>query len=342
MQVPFPELESLTLSSGDPYMPVLPDSILDGSAPRLRYLSLNSFPFPALPKLLMSATHLVNLHLDNIPNSGYISPDAMATCLSVLTSLETFRLQFESPQSHPDPKSRRPFPLIRFVLPTLTMFWFIGAIKYVEEFVARIDAPRLSCFSPKFFGDIDFDTQELNHFIIRTPTLGAYNEAHLVFRGDGARVTLRQSHPEPSGNIMVNMEIFKLPKPHRSTVAQICTLLHHLLTLTVEELYIDGDIIQLFVWGGDNTKWLDLFLLFTAVKNLYISDAFLPRFVLVLQELTRGRITEVLPSLQNILFEGSLPSSKADQEDIARFISARQHPIAVSVWIGVNSYEVDG
>ena len=246
MEVPFPELESLTLSSGaSSYVPVLPDSILGGSAPRLRDLSLSFIPFPALPKLLMSATHLVNLHLDNIPHSGYISPDSVATCLSVLTSLETFRLQF---QFHPNPKSRRPFPLIRFVLPTLTMFWFKGMIKYLEEFMAQIDAPRLSCFSTKFFDEIYFDTPELNHFIIRTPTLGAYNEAHLVFRGDGARVMLRQSHPEPSDNMMVNMEIFfQLSGSHLPTVAQICTLsLRHLLTM--ENLYIDGDPFSPLVW----------------------------------------------------------------------------------------------
>ena len=108
MQVPFQELESLTLSSGfgESY-PVLPDSILGGSAPRLRYLGLSFIPFPALPKLLMSATHLVNLY--NIPRSGYISPDAVATCLSVLTSLETFRLQASSFNSNtlniPTPKA---------------------------------------------------------------------------------------------------------------------------------------------------------------------------------------------------------------------------------------------
>jgi hypothetical protein len=45
MQVPFPELTSLWLWSEDRSVPVLPDSFLGGSAPRLQTLSLEGFHF---------------------------------------------------------------------------------------------------------------------------------------------------------------------------------------------------------------------------------------------------------------------------------------------------------
>ena len=62
MQVPFPELEVLSLSFGGlSYVPVLPDAFLGGYAPRLQYLSLTSIPFPGLQNLLLSAAHLVHL-----------------------------------------------------------------------------------------------------------------------------------------------------------------------------------------------------------------------------------------------------------------------------------------
>ena len=56
MQVPFPELAGLYLSFGtwpygSVYGPVIPDLFLGGSATRLRFLALNSVPFPGLPKL---------------------------------------------------------------------------------------------------------------------------------------------------------------------------------------------------------------------------------------------------------------------------------------------------
>ena len=75
MQEPFPELTFLQLSSNEEQVPIVPDSFLGRSAPRLRFLLLRDIPFPGLPKLLLSATNLVYLDLSNIPHSGYISPD---------------------------------------------------------------------------------------------------------------------------------------------------------------------------------------------------------------------------------------------------------------------------
>ncbi len=102
MQVPFPELTRLQLISNGKTPPIVPDSFLGGFAPHLRHFQLNGIPFPGLPKLHLSTTHLVDLYLFNIPHSGYISPEAMAALLSVLSNLESLVLQFQSPQSHPD------------------------------------------------------------------------------------------------------------------------------------------------------------------------------------------------------------------------------------------------
>jgi hypothetical protein len=70
MQVPFPELTDLNLRSNGQTMHVIPDSFLDGSAPRLRSLNLDGIPFPGLPKLLLSATHLVELRFTSTPHPG--------------------------------------------------------------------------------------------------------------------------------------------------------------------------------------------------------------------------------------------------------------------------------
>ena len=97
MQVPFPELTDLRLFSYGETVPVIPDSFLDGSAPRLRSFDLRGIPFPGLPKLLLSATHLVTLLLTNIPHSGYISPEAIVALISVFSSLAILDIAFESP-----------------------------------------------------------------------------------------------------------------------------------------------------------------------------------------------------------------------------------------------------
>jgi hypothetical protein len=83
MQEQFPALIHLTLFAdfiAGP-APALPDGFLGGSAPSLQYLRLQSISFPALPKLLLSATELVRLTLWDIPYSGYISPEAIVTSL---------------------------------------------------------------------------------------------------------------------------------------------------------------------------------------------------------------------------------------------------------------------
>jgi hypothetical protein len=67
MQVPFPELTYLQLSSDDETSPaplVIPDSFLGGFAPHLRHFFLDGIQFPESPTVLLSATtHLVTLWL---------------------------------------------------------------------------------------------------------------------------------------------------------------------------------------------------------------------------------------------------------------------------------------
>ncbi len=135
MQVPFPQLTRLRLISFCEAPPVVPDSFLGGSAPHLRIFQLTGIPFPGLPKLHLSAAHLVRLWLFNIPHSGYISPEAMAALLSVLSSLQRLYLQFQSPRSRPDWESRRLPPSKRSVIPALTYFSFKGVIEYLEDSV---------------------------------------------------------------------------------------------------------------------------------------------------------------------------------------------------------------
>jgi hypothetical protein len=172
MQVPFPELTDLQLTSNRETMPDIPDSFFDGSAPRLRHLRFDGIPFPGLPKPLLSATHLLYLELFNIPHSGYISPEAIVALISVLSSLESLFLGFKSPQSRPDRETRRLPPSKCSVIPALRHFYFKGVVEYLEDLLTAIDTPQLDEMHINFFNQIDFDTPLLAQFINRTPKLG--------------------------------------------------------------------------------------------------------------------------------------------------------------------------
>ena len=94
LTIPFPALTSLQLHSDEDWPLILPSSILGGFAPRLRSLWLSGIPFPAPRNLFLSCTGLATLRMENIPHTGCISPEDMATCLSALVKVEEVTLGF--------------------------------------------------------------------------------------------------------------------------------------------------------------------------------------------------------------------------------------------------------
>ena len=295
MQVPFPELTDLRLWSNGETMSVFPDSCLGGSAPGLEDLSLNGIPFPGLPNLLLSATHLVTLELNNIPHSGYFPPEAIVTALSTSTRLTTLSLHFESPQSQPDRTRQYPPPLTRSVLLALTDFRFKGVNEYLEVVVARIDAPRLNKLNITFFNDIVFDTPQFTRFVSRTPMLKRLETAWVTFQDDAAAVKLLSETSGKGEKLKVTIPCRELDW-QVSSMEQVCTsCLPPLLTL--ENLYIYENPHRRIHWQGDieNAVWLELLHPFTSVKNLYLSESIARRIVPALQEHVGGA-TEVLPT----------------------------------------------
>ncbi len=334
MQGPFPELTQLRLFSSGEMLPVIPDSFLDGSAPCLRTFHLHGIPFPGLPKLLLSATHLVSLWLTDIPHSGYISPEAMVALISVLSSLRTLHLEFRSPQSRPDLESRSlPSPK-RSVLPALMYLRFKGVTEYLEELITPIDTPQLDYTVITFFNQIDFDCPRLAQFINRTPKLRGPTRAHVEFNDNTATVELKHGPYFGLDGLLINISC-REPDWQLSSIEQVCNFSLP-SSSAVEELYV-GDRYSKPVWKNDaieNTLWLQLLLPFTAVKNLYLSKEFAPCISAALQELVGSRITEVLPNLQNIFVERLEPSGPF-RENIGQFVAARKlsnSPIAISEW----------
>jgi hypothetical protein len=346
MQRPFPAMTSLSLEPQLPNetVPVIPAPFLGGSAPRLQHLTLSCIPFPGLPKLLLFATHLVYLRLWRIPDSGYISPEAMVTCLSVLIRLESLSIKFKSPRCRPNRKSRR--PPTRIVLPVLTTLEFRGVGEYLEDLVARVDAPQLDDLTITFFHQLIFDTPQINQFISRTPRFKTCDEVQVVFFDTG--IFFLAELPQTVDRKLELGISCQQPDWQLSSLAQVCSSsLSQTLIFAVERLYILESRFPQLDWQDDieNSQWLELFHPFTAVKDLYISSKFALRITPALQELVWERAIEVLPALQNIFLEEPLPSGPA----IGQFVAARQlagHPIAVSRWerekgIDVSEKEID-
>jgi hypothetical protein len=325
MQEPFPALTGLWLWSYYKNAPVLPDSLLGGSAPRLQKLTLHGIPFPGLPKLLLSTHDLVTLGLQRIPRSGYISPEAMVTALSTLTNLEILILQFQSPRSQADRASRRPPPLTRIALPALTTLAFKGDSEYLEDIVSRLEAPLLSDTQITFFNQLIFNTPLLRHFISRTEIVSAAYQAYISCRKDSVRLGLYPLNGTEDEGVTLSISCKPLDW-QISSLAQVCsTSFPPLLTLERIDIDIYNDQDLLLEWQDDmeDIQWLELLHPFTSVKNLHLSKYSVPFVAPALQELSGERVPEVLPALQNLFLAESQPS-KPVKEAIEKFIAARQ------------------
>jgi hypothetical protein len=322
MEVPFPELTDLRISSLGIVPPIFPDSFLGGSVPHLKSFKLGGTLFPGLPNLLLSATHLVELSLIDIES---ISPDAVVAIISALSGLRILSLAFQPHQSYPvsDWQSRSLTLPKRSILPALHKFHFKGVSEYLEDLVTRIDTPQLDEMDTFFFSDISFDCSLLAQFINRSPTLRVRDEARMQFNNYIAYVELLAQ----SGTIQIGIQCEESDRL-LSSVAQICNFLMHPLS-SVKDLYI----VHQF-WRPVDEIENALLLPFTAVKNLYLSEKSAPGIAAALRELDGGRITEILPNLQNIFVEGLEPTGPF-QENIGRFIAARElsdYPVAISDW----------
>jgi len=182
MKKRFPELTYLTLRSNEENAPIIPNSFLGGFVPRLQSLEFRGIPFlfPALRKLLLSATDLVSFHLLDIPNSGIISPKLIVTTLSALTRLEELFIGFRYPRSRADRERRHPSLLKRLVFPSLTEFHFKGDSEYLEGIVGGIDAPALDKVTITFFNQLVFDTPLLRDFFSRTELFQEPHQAEVL------------------------------------------------------------------------------------------------------------------------------------------------------------------
>ena len=337
MQVPFPALRHLHLEAFD--IPIVPDSFLGGSAPRLRSLYLRGFPYPSLPKLLLSATGLVRLSLFD---RCYISPQMMVDCLTSLTRLEKLQIEFlDWPHEDRHQLGQHSPPLTRRTdlrhLPVLATLVFEGATEYFDHLFAHIDTPQVENIELEFIDPPIFDFSRIFVFTGLKETFGALDQAHMgVENDDFVKVMLssrRRTTSDtmlilliPRGNHELNWKFWELKQDQRGHPTS-------LFPANFERRNVRSGTHHALPKLGKG-QWLDLFRLFPAMENLYLSEGLAVCTAPALRELAGEGVMEVLPALQN-LFIGNFESSDFIQNAIGKFVAARElsgHPVAVQSW----------
>ena len=319
MQGTFPLLTVLHILSVSGNGPVLPAEFL---APRLQMITLHRIPFPALPTLLLSTGDLVTLHLDDIPPSGYISPEAIVAGLAALSRLKDFTITFECTTPRPDQTT--PPPATRTVLPALTRFEFQGASEYLEDLVSRIDAPQLSKISTYYFNQLaDIPVTQLRMFVDRSvgPRSTQLRNAALTFYGNLVDFQT-YGHADSQPGSLVDTGIAILCQGFDWQVAHIAQVLSHFSASLSNAVHLELDdylnISDPNLEGTDNHGCLDIFHQFSTVQTLHVSQVLAGHVALALEDITSEAIPEMLPSLDLVYLEGQPASS------IEKFIAARQ------------------
>jgi hypothetical protein len=313
LQEPFPALTELELRGQ--FQLDLPEAFLGGSAPRLLSCSLCGIGFPGLPKLLASTSQLTCLSLYQIPDSGYIPPDAMGSCLATLPNLDRLIIKFSLSRSHPRSTSPPP-PPARDVLPSLSHFDFRGSAEYMEDLVARIDAPCLYHFIVSYSEDFNFIPSQLVPFISRSERIKERNDrvveldpwSVVMTDGLGGRLEFQ---------ISFNAFSFQL-----EALERLCDNLSPFLS-QVERLRINGYPSHQYAADMDPRQWLNVLHPFSAVHYVSVSAGMASFVVSALGGLGREEHEEVLPELDRMDFDALDHPRGEDVLGDFKFISDR-------------------
>jgi hypothetical protein len=322
MREPFPVLTLLRLSSEDGSVSTLPSTFLGGSAPCLQEIYLEGIPFPALPRLLSSASDLVNLQLHNIPPDGYISPAAMVTGLTALTRLKTLSIRFQSSNFRFNNSDRTP-PLARIILPSLTLFGFRGNSEYLEDLVAQIDAPRLVFSRITYFNQLIFDVPQLSRFIGRAENLGRapFRHAQVGLGGGKVYISFVCEQGAPLKSYLFLQISCQGLDWQVSSMAQILSqsslILSHVAHLSIHAHCLRPGWKNIMV----HTDWLDLLRPFIVVETLLVSRQLAGHVALAFQQITGETVAEVLPALHLLCLEGQLDASVCKFTAVSRHFS---------------------
>jgi hypothetical protein len=324
MQEPFPVLTRLfiTTSYWNHDVPELPANFLGGSAPHLQTIGLFYIPYPALTTLLLSTSDLVKLDLQDIPLTGYISPEVIVAPLAALPKLEIFIMKFDwSAFRH---YRTGPPPATRTILPALSYFVFRGAGEYLEDLVGRIHGPCLNHISiTTLYRPVGFQVAQLSRFIDQSvgPKLAQCRHAEVSF--SYRRFTFSFCYrPDYSGQDRTTVISYggirwEDTQALRQLPVTLSNVVHLQITCT-PPVYPPTDIT---VPAGLSIQLFQLIRPFSAMQTLFI-DSPLSEFVAsILGHIPEAMMTEALPSLELLcLEEYCRPFIQVD-----KFVAARRH-----------------
>ena len=372
MQEPFPALARLSLTGPngkDQPAPMLPGNLLGGGALRLQELYLRGMSYPGLPQFLLSVRDLVKLDFIQIPPTCCVTPEEMLTGLAGLARLESLAIRFLRPSIDmnllADQRLTAPSPATPVVnLPALDTFKFQGYCEYLEDLVARIDAPRVTTFNIEYFSQPAYYLPQLAGFLVRSEYLKSPDISSVEVRfipwtdisfsgSASSRVINLTCKFNTSGMVRGVLHSIELFQQISATLTNVVSLTLLGPESTTPELpfgpfseFLFGESRFARSFGQtlcgkplldfpgvqdstDDIDWIALFRPFTGVNTLRLRGELSDNVIRAL-ELVGGDImtAKLLPALRAVRFVEERPTVSVDQ-----FVSKRKNagrPVTIS------------
>ena len=260
---------------------------------------------PALPQLLPSSTDLVDLRLHEIPMDGYFPPQVFANGLAGAFQLRSLSIHF---LSFPP---RRAFVVLpppaghHIVLPVLTSFKYRGISKYLDDFVARIDAPRLGDIDITFFSQPTMDASQLGQFIERIGMTTALSEADVQATAHAISISFKNSKNSTPFQLQISCKQLDW---QLSSMAQVCTNFFPFV-FGVRRLVFNTNGWSRGKDDVNGEQWLQLVRSFGGAKTLSIASEFATGLLCSLRPADEGNATDttILISLCNLRVKQPVP-----------------------------------
>ena len=333
---PVSELEELVLFSRDSPRLTLSNSF--GWSARLRVLHLTRIAFFALPQLLYSSRRLVDLQLHEVLTPWHFSPEALIDALSGMTQLQSLSLHvLPTRTDHPGTPLPMFLPLPISLpsskcatLPALTCLRFQGITEYLEDLVARIDAPYLSDIEITFLYTFQPHFSKLNKFINQIEKHKSPRRADILFSERAISISFLQPGAPTCLKIQLSGELLS-ESEQLFYIGLVCNDLSVFLS-DVEDLRISTTRQSRVEDGLRHRPWpLNSF---TGVKWIHVIGNLSAEFVHTLKEDEWRRKTGdvLLPALHKLYIPQLEPRHAPLSEALVSFMTSRAlsgHPIAV-------------
>ena len=213
-----------------------------------------------------------------------------------------------------------PPPDQRIVLATLSNLKYQGTSKYLDVFVAGIEAPRLRDIEITLFNQPTMDTSQLGRFIGRTEIHTSLIQADVVTSSHAISISFTNSSTSTPLRLQISCKQLDW---QLSCMAQVCDqvspFLFHVIDLglnTTQPLYWQGDV--------NGEQWLDLVrsFKFSGAKSFSMASQHTREILCVLCSANEGNTT-MLPSLHYVSVQEPMEMDGPSWDSVQSFITSR-------------------